>query len=320
MKSVICTLFEGHYHFGLAALINSLHEQGFAGDLYAGFRGELPPWATGAVANPAIPWKNTSTLSVDDKILVHFIPLETDYHFTNYKPDFMLELVNGHAKGAGGIFYFDPDIVLTAPWSFMEEWGRCGVALSEDIHSPLDKFHPKRIAWRQFFSKSGVTLEYKSNIYVNGGFAGVTKENYSFLYDWKKIQELMAPAIGGLNRSIFVEMLDSAAGPLAPFAKTDQDALNATVEACNVTVSLMGQEGMAFKVGNTIMPHAIGIPKPWNWKPLTQIMHGFAPRVVDKEYWRLVQSPIAVYPAAKIKRVNLFLKIAAFIGRFYRRS
>ncbi len=45
MKAIICTLFEGRYHFGAAALVNSLYRAGYRGELYAGYKGELPFWA-----------------------------------------------------------------------------------------------------------------------------------------------------------------------------------------------------------------------------------------------------------------------------------
>ena len=54
----------------------------------------------------------------------------------------------------------------------------------------------------------------------------------------------------------------------APFGKTDQDALNASVEAYDgevIRISV-GQEGMAFKAGVPQMTHALGIPKPWHIK------------------------------------------------------
>lgn len=323
MKSVVCTLFEGHYHYGVAALTNSLLKQGFKGSIYAGYRGSLPEWASEAVENSVMLGSGGTTYKVSKDLTLHFIPLTTDYHLTNYKPDFMLHLLKGPVKDATSLFYFDPDIIVIAPWSYFESWIKCGIALSEDVNSPVSEFHPRRVAWRTYFGSNNVLLKYKSPIYVNGGFVGVSIENQEFLSVWKQLQELMAPEIGGLNRSSFKSgqpLPESANGPLAPFGKTDQDALNATIEAWDQPVSFMGKEGMAFKSGQALMPHALGPQKPWLRENLVEALKGNKPRAVDLSYWNSAKGTIIAHSLLKIKLSIFSIKIASFIGRFYGRN
>ncbi|MEO6731459.1 MAG: hypothetical protein ABIN01_09600 [Ferruginibacter sp.] len=322
MTSAICTLFEGHYHYGIAALTNSLYKEGYRGSIYAGYRGPLPRWADLAEEDPSLKWKNGKTLRVADGLQLHFLPLETDYHLTNYKPDFMLELWNGPASPAQRMFYFDPDIVIVCSWLIFEEWVSCGVALSEDVNSPLSKHHPRRVAWRQYFGEKGIPLNFKENIYVNGGFVGVNLENKSFLELWKKIQITMAPLIGGLNSSIFgnFNLLEAAGGPFMPFYKTDQDALNASIEAGSHPVSFMGKEGMGFENGFVLMHHALGTPKPWKWKPYRQSLGGWPPRKVDLEYWKVAGGPIKATPVNVVRWRRVAMKITTAIGRFYKKN
>lgn len=324
MPSAVCTLFEGHYHFGVAALANSLYKEGFRGSVYAGYRGELPPWAADAKENPTLQWKNSKTYQAADGLQVHFLPLETDYHLTNYKPDFMLRLWDGPAADVDKMFYFDPDIILVRPWALFDEWVTCGIALSEDVNSPLEKQHPRRVAWRRYFGEKGFQLNFKNPIYVNGGFIGVSLEGRKFLELWKAIQETMADSIGGLNRSIFKDdhlaLLEQAGGPFSPFVKTDQDALNATIEVSDQEVSFIGKEGMGFDNGFILMYHALGSPKPWKWKPFTQSMDGRPPRKVDIEYWNVANSPILAIPSSVVSRRKFSMKITTAIGRFYKRN
>jgi hypothetical protein len=322
MAAVICTLFEGNYHYGVAALVNSLYKQGFTGDFYIGYRGELPPW-TGNFRDGEIKdnFVNKS-LDIKENLRLNFVSLKTDYHLANYKPDFMLDLLRGPAKEATSIFYFDPDIIVTREWRVFENWIIHGVAVCEDVNSPLAQFHPRRSAWRQYFAKQNIKLEFKNAIYVNSGFVGVKRTDIGFLLSWVKIQEAIAPEIGGLNRSPFVGagfLSEEARGDYSPFSKTDQDALNAAIEEWNGIVSFIGQEGMAFKPGPKLMSHALGKPKSWQWRVIAQMCRGNAPRVADKDYWISVSLPIRLYSQKQILLKNILIKSAAFISRFYRR-
>ncbi len=322
MNSSICTLYEGHYHHGVAALTNSLYRNGFRGSVYVGYRGELPPWAKAAGNNLLLNWEGSKTLNVAEGLDLHFLPLTTNYHLTNYKPDFMLQLWEGPAKHSEGMFYFDPDIVLMAPFSYMEEWIDCGVALCEDVNSPLQEFHPRRVGWRKYYKKYNIDLQFKNQIYVNGGFVGLLKKDIDFLNIWRNLQELMGEGIGGLSRSIFKnsdQLLEKASGDYAIFGKTDQDALNGSIENYNGHFSFMAKDAMGFENGLVLLPHALGVDKPWLINPIKNWTKGKVPRRVDKEFWRVIETPISSFSRAKITKMEFSLKVASFLGRFYKK-
>jgi hypothetical protein len=318
MKSAVCTLFEGHYHHGVAALCNSLHSQGYLGEVYVGYRGNLPIWSDKATHDPSSNWIGSKTLVVDSGLRLHFLPIDTSYFLANYKPDFMLRLWQELAIDAKALFYFDPDIIITTPWSVFEEWIEHGVALCEDVHSPKAMHHPVRAAWRQYFYERGINLSFKEAFYANSGFIGVKKNYSSFLKTWQLVQEAMAPAIGGLGTSFLTTV--PGALPFAPFSLPDQDALNAAVEAWDGVISFVGKAGMGFTPSSSLMSHAIGSGKPWVRSPLAQIVSGNAPRRADKDYWNMARGPIMSQPAGLIRRRQLAIKIAALIGRFYSKN
>lgn len=323
MNSVVCTLFEGHYHHGVAALTNSLYRQGFRGSVYAGYRGgDLPYWTRTCNEINCSVRDSCRTFNVAEGLELHFLLIDTEYHLTNYKPDFMLRLWETVVPDATALYYFDPDIVLIGPWAFFDKWVTYGVALCEDVNSPLAEYHPRRMAWRNYFGKNGIDLTYKNSIYANGGFVGLSKESESFLQTWRNVQEVMAPAIGGLNRSSLAgePLSKEAQGPFSPFAKTDQDALNAAVEAWDGKISFIGKEGMAFKAGESLMPHALGTPKPWNTSPIREIFAGKPPLKAQREYWNNANGVIVSKPARKVKWQKLCISTAAFLGRFYKKG
>ncbi len=307
MNSAVGTLFEGHYHYGVAALANSLYARGYRGTIYAGYRGELPPWAARATTHDGF-----AEFNPVEGLILRFIPLATKVHLTNFKPDFMLSLLNKHCPQTQSLFYFDPDITVLCRWSFFEEWVRAGVALCADVNPSMPSNHPIRYAWKQFYLPHGFTFRRELDSYFNGGFFGLGREQAGFLECWQRLQELMTPEIGGLQN---VNVKDRT----FLFCKTDQDALNIAAMASESPISPMGQDGMDFQHGGGgyVMDHAAGGQKPWR-KPFVRnlFLRGNAPSRADKAFFQHVEYPIRLYFPMKVAFKRLSLVAASLLGRF----
>lgn len=309
INSAICTLFEGDYHYGVGALANSLHAHGFRGTIYAGYRGPLPPWGAGTRE-----YEGFSEYCPVEGLTLRFIPLATKIHLTNYKPDFMLEVWAKHCPNADALFYFDPDIVILSVWSYFEEWVLSGVALCEDINSPIPITHPLRAQWRRIYEREGIVLNFKTDIYVNGGFQGVASAYRNFLKDWQQVQKVMENEIGGLEKTG-----RDLGGREHPFSKTDQDALNITIGFTPQPVSLMGKEGMDIAPGGNTMAHTIGSAKAWNTPFVRRALCGHPPTTAAKSFFDYARQPIAVLSPERLRREKAGLRAASLIGRFYRK-
>jgi hypothetical protein len=315
-KTVVCTLFEGHYHHGVAALTNSLYANEFRGDIYAGYKGELPLWASNSFINYDLNWKGASTFNVTDDLNIHFLPLNTHYHLTNYKPNFMLEVWNGVAKNAEGMFYFDPDIIIKCSWNYFEEWIGFGVALVHEISSnDMPPNHPLRKKWEFVINKAKKIVTNQLFSYINGGFCGVHKNNEIFLHDWIDITNTGMKYFG-LTASQFKHNYNRT----NLFYAQDQDALNITAMSSNAPISEMGPEAMGFIHGGFTMSHAIASPKPWIKNFLYYFSIGFIPTQADKDYWINTKFPIKTFSQIKITIKIISIKIASFLGRFYQRK
>ena len=302
MNPAICTLFEGDYHFGIGALVNSLYFHGFRGVVWAGYRRDLPPWARSTKRTPEF-----DEFLVADGCSIRFVALDTTFHLTNYKPSFMLEILNKYSLDSDALFYFDPDIVVKCRWSFFEDWVNYGIALCEDVNSPVPAAHPLRMAWRQFYANYGITLNSRWEAYFNGGFIGIARSRQEFLRDWFEILNLMAPEVGGLNNW-------NVRDRTFLFCKTDQDALNIAVMCSKLPFSPMGKEGMDIIPGGYTMSHALGSRKPWRRRMITEALRGYPPSLADKNYWVNCQTPIQLYSPTCLLRKRLALKCASAIG------
>ncbi len=317
-RLAICTLFEGGYHQGVGPLANSLYARGFRGVIWAGYRGPLPPWAQPlAEAGPCAEFR------VAEGCVMRFVPLDTQAHLTNYKPDFMLSVFETYAPDCEGLFYLDPDIIVCSEWSCFEEWIGCGVAVCEDVNSPFPAQHPRRVGWRRFYNEHGIQLKPGESFYANGGFVGVRREEIAFLELWKRLQDCLWEAIGGAEYSGLGGAKSVALRSDFPacFDKTDQDVLNATIEAAGeMPVSFENRRAMGFEPGKALLPHALGPDKPWMKKYLRDALRGQPPRMVDKEYWLHAEGPVRVFTLEQLRAKRLALKIAMVLGRFIRRT
>jgi len=320
MKCVVCTLFEHHYHLGVAVFVNSLCKAGYQGTVYAGFRGPLPPWAeNSAKLLPSGHWE----LQVSPEVRILFIPLKTTAHLTNYKPDFMLQIEAMAAAESDAMVYCDPDIVINIEWLYIEHWVSCGVAVCEDVNSPLPENHPTRVGWRRFFKSHGFDLQFRTSSYANGGFVGLEWKYRKLLPLWQEFMTHIGGLLGGrdvvgINGG---QTLPGLYGFADCFSKTDQDALNAILEASpEIPVSFLGREAMGFRHGQSPLPHALGNPKPWNRQYIRMALSGVPPVKVDKVYWNHAEGPIQPFTPAHIFYIRTQLAICAALGRFIRRA
>jgi hypothetical protein len=314
LNAIVCTLFEGHYHYGLATLINSLYYKGYKGKVFAGYKGALPYWASDAKECKDKHWPGYFILNITTDLEVHFLLVETNWHLTNYKPEFMLLLWETVAKDAEAIAYFDPDIVVKCHWSFFERWMKQGVALVHEIISnDMPPSHPIRLEWKKVIEYCNLNTKRNPHSYINGGFCGVSKGNIEFLHIWKEIMTTATKSFG-LQPDKFMPTDRTHI-----FFASDQDALNVAAMCSESPISEMGPEAMDFIHGGWTMSHAVGAPKPWKKKFLYSLLKGVPPSLADREFWMNVDGPIRLYQPIAVKSKRLSISIGNFVSRFYRR-
>jgi hypothetical protein len=317
MNVAICTLFEGDYHHGVAALANSLCTGGFRGTIYAGYRGDLPTWALSAILSEN--GHRVMNLAID--VEISFVPLETQAHFTNYKPDFMMELWDGPARDAAAMIYVDPDIVFNVPWRFFNDAIQCGVLLCEDVNSPIHRNHPSRAGWRRYFPD---LKKSDNDLFVNGGFVGVPAEARVFIERWR----ILMARIAGILGSTAANALDGNCLPVEVFAdcfsQPDQDALNAAMDdSPDITFSILGRQAMGFYPGRCLVPHSQGYrkDKPWRRHYLFEFLGGKPPSAADKAFWRYAGlGPLKTFSSTRISFIRTKIAVASFLSRFYCRG
>jgi hypothetical protein len=308
-KTTLCTLFEGHYHYGVAALSNSLMANGYRGELWAGYRGQLADWITRHEGYDAA----TGQLRLSDSFSLRLVRLETPLFFAYYKPTFMREVLDQHAPDADAVAYIDPDIVLQSAWSDLTAWFEGGIGLVEDVNWNLPPRHPKRLMWSAWFAPHGVVERRTLGRYYNSGFISVPREHADFLTLWGWLCGLVADYNNGVKH---IKSGDAS----TLFHSTDQDAMNYALMAHEAPLNTAGADAMDFLDGGYYFSHAIGGAKPWLGRHVRRALKGRPPSRATKAYYRYANHPIRLYSPMQFALRRMSLGLASAIGRFYRKA
>jgi hypothetical protein len=304
---VICTLYEGDFHFGVAALINSIVKGGFRGLFWVGNRGELPAWTA------KLTRREDGLFEVGDALL-GFEAIESSRHFGQFKPEFMSRTIEkGIAKKH--IWYFDPDITVRCEWSFFERWVRHGVCICQEITmGTMPSNHPIRCEWMELARNAGWGEPVRQQErYYNSGFVGMDIEHRSYFETWKAAVRLANSA--GVKQDQFQK-----GSRAQTFYTIDQDTMNITTMYAKVPLTTIGPEGMGWVTGGFTMYHTLGRKKPWRKKFLKLAFEGDPPVGGDKHYLQSVEGPIEPYTTGELKSLKRAANWATLIGRFYKRA
>jgi hypothetical protein len=304
----VCVLWEKDFHKGAGALVNSLVRAGFHGRVWAGYRGELPPWSRRGTTVG-----DQHIVSAGAGVEVVFIRLETAVHFTQYKSIWMMRVMTELAPNAEGIYYFDPDVMILASWNFFERWIKLGVAACEDGSYPFNPTHPLIRGMQQYAVSLGHTAWNFPGASLNGGLLGVSREFLPFLSLWQEL-------LDGIHRDFSIGPHLKLKARTEMFYATDQDALTLAACVSSYPISWVGPDGMAFGRGEWLTIHAYS-PKPWRRRVLRDLLvEGHTPDSALRLYWDLAGKPLQFESPARIKLHRWLIPLAALLGRFYRRD
>jgi hypothetical protein len=298
---ICCTLVNGNYFIGSASLINSLVTHGFQGEVHVGYTGELPFW-----------WPSNGKEVVPGVKIVSEL-LQTQRHLGFEKPSFMLAVAQKN-PACDRISLFDSDIVITAPWSFLQECFDEGVTVCADVgFSTISAIHPWRKQWRKLIRDS--QLEASNNettVYANGGFAGCQVKDIAFLQHWAKLIDTFEEQGGNIKGYTMAERWKAIV--------SDQDTLGAALMCWNRPLLVLGQEGMGFNGLSFPMCHGVEAPKAWQISAFKRALAGAEISAYRRFFEHYLQlGPLKPFSKKELAKRKVDLKSAIFLARFYSR-
>ncbi len=316
----IAVLAESPVYPGLAALINSLVRHGFNGNIWVGFRGVAPEWASLA-ARPG----TCLRIGACD---VHLVRLNTARPFTYHKPTFVRQVFEDLNPTCDAVVYMDTDIVINRDWSFFKAWMGYGMAIVEDIpQHPVGRDHPKRLALIEWLESLGFTAARDLDRYFNAGFVGLPRSLSGFLNTWTtlvdtaetalSLRQMAGHLIAPTNTSPEASPVPARVeGVLKTIFHHDQDAFNMALMATAVPFSAYGPDGMGFSGSwNVPMVHAVGAVKPWNKRFMYhRIRYGAGPSATDVIWWRYSDYPLRAVGRGQRARAMADLYTARALG------
>ena len=306
MKTAIISSYEGHYHHGVAALINSALAIGFDQLFIVGYRDRLPTWVQTLTA------VGSEEYAVA-KSRISFYREEASRHFGYNKPFFALNIFDRFPE-IDMLFYADPDIVFVAPWKFFPEWANLGIALVEDSNFPrVQANHPWRAVWKNLLNQA--RIEYRglqSDSYANSGFFGISRRDQDFLKLWTEVT--VAYEASGRSTKAF-QMSRRWEGVVG-----DQDLQAAAMMAWTGPLSIMGPEAMGFTGHYFILSHAIESPKPWAKSYFLNSLRGMSPTVAGSNFLRSASGAIKSFSETDLFLRRLDFRAAQLVSRVWKRA
>lgn len=309
VSQVVCTLADGHYFYGVAALVNSLVQAGFEGAVVVGFRGERPDWLQSFVYDPVL-----DSYAVTPSVQLRLVEVQRPWHLNNCKPHFIEEILFKKYPNSDLVYYFDTDVVITHWWSSFATWARGGVVLVLDpADSYMSPHHVYRLAWKDLAARQQRLCRDFTG-YVNGGCVGIWRPYAEFARVWSGLMEELERDGADMRK------MKNATGKLE-FSRMDQDILNAAVMASDTPIGLLGSEAMGmFPWVGEVVPHAMWGRKPWRRNYILDAVRGFPPGRAHRAYWNFVDGPIRPFNEFGLFRKRAQLRVGHLISLLHTRS